>query len=353
MLKLQELESIPEGLLELEKVSDLHTVLPQPTLIHLKGEKQQALFVSVLLHANEDTGFFAIQTLLKRYQNKLLPRSLCIFFGNIEASKKGVRHLDGQPDYNRVWPGTDYPECEETRLMQDVVNSVSTRNLFASIDIHNNTGKNPHYGCVNKLEPNSLYLSSLFSRIVVFFETPKGVQTMAMSEFCPSVTLECGKPHLAHGVEHATDFVETVLHMETLEPHANHKPDIEIYHTVARVTIPESNSFAFSNDTNDSDSNTENNKTDDSNSDIIFAHNIDRINFTQLPANTVFGKIRPDSNARLIAWDDHEKDVTDDFFTIDGENLTLSKSLMPAMLTLDKKIVRQDCLCYLMENINV
>ncbi len=344
MLKLQELESIPEGLLELKKVSDLHKILEQPTLIHLKGEKQQPLFVSVLLHANEDTGFFAVQSLLKRYQNKPLPRSLSLFFGNIEASKEGLRHLNSQPDYNRVWPGTDHPECEETRLMQDVVNSMAKRNPFASIDIHNNTGKNPHYGCVNRLEPDFLYLSSLFSRIVVFFETPKGVQAMAMSEYCPAVTVECGKPHLSHGIEHATDFVETVLHLDEIKPHAGHQPDVEIYHTVARVTIPESNSFSFSNG--------ETTHADD-HSDIVFAHDIDRVNFTKLPANTVFGKIRPQSNARLIAWDDHERDVSDDYFSIEGENLTLSKSLMPAMLTLDKKIIRQDCLCYLMENINV
>ena len=344
MLKLQELENVPKGLLELKKVSDLHKILPQPTLIHLKGEKQQPLFVSVLLHANEDTGFFAIQALLKRYKNKPLPRSLSIFFGNIEASKKGVRHLNDQPDYNRVWPGSDHPDCEETRLMQDVVDSISALKPIASIDIHNNTGKNPHYGCINKLDSEFLHLASLFSRIVVFFETPKGVQSMAMSKFCPAVTLECGKPHLAHGVEHATDFVETVLHLETIKPHAAHKPDIEIYHTVARVTIPTANSFTFSHADNDSAS---------SNSDIIFAPDIDRINFTQLPANTVFGKIRPQSNARLIAWGDNERDVSDNYFTIDGDKLTLSKSLMPAMLTLDKKIVRQDCLCYLMENINV
>jgi len=347
MLKLQELNQIPKGLLELEKVSDLHSILPQPTIIHLTGERQQPLFISVLLHANEDTGFFAIQALLKRYQYKSLPRSLSIFFGNIEASKTGARHLDHQPDYNRVWPGGDHPECDETRLMQEVVDSMSALKPFASIDIHNNTGKNPHYGCINRLDDSFLHLASLFSRIVVFFETPKGVQSMAMSELCPAVTLECGKPHLAHGVEHATNFVETILHLESIEPHANHKPDVEIYHTVARVTIPEANSFSFA-----TGSEPEMN-SNSSAVDITFAPDIDRINFTKLAANTVLGKIRPKSDARLIAWNDLEKDVSDDFFFIEGEHIKLSKSLMPAMLTLDKKIVRQDCLCYLMENIHV
>jgi len=181
---------------------------------------------------------------------------------------------------------------------------------------------------------------------VVFFETPKGVQSMAMSELCPAVTLECGKPHLANGIEHATDFLETVLHLETLEPHANSKPDVDIYHTVARITIPKEHSFSFANGSSIDNKN-------DCENDIVFAEDIDKINFTQLPKNTVLGHIRPNSNANLIAWDDHEKDVTDDYFLVEGTELTLTKSLMPAMLTLDKKIIRQDCLCYLMGNINI
>lgn len=356
MLKLQELRNIPDGLLTLEKVSDLHEILPQPTLIHLKGTIKEPLFVSVLLHANEDTGFFAIQALLKRYQEKVLPRSLSIFFGNIEASKEGVRHLDNQPDYNRVWPGTDYPESEETQLMQAVTNSIAAKKPFASIDIHNNTGENPHYGCINQLTPQFLRLSSLFSRIVVFFETPKGIQTMAMSKLCPSITIECGKPHQADGIEHAIDFVETILHLKTLEHQTTHKLDINVFHTVARITIPKSNSFSFSNNSLNLKKNNSlknNQLIEDQNTDITFTADIDRTNFTELSANTVFAKIRPKSNARLIAWNDQEQDVSDHYFIIDGENLTLSKSVIPAMLTLDKKIVRQDCLCYLMENINV
>lgn len=340
-LKLQQINAIPEGFLEIENSTDLHKIFSQPTIIHLKGKIKEPLFISVLLHANEDTGLFAVQELLKRYQNKELPRSVSIFFGNMAAAKQGLRRLDGQPDYNRVWPGTELEDCPETQLMQGVVECISNLKPFASIDIHNNTGKNPHYGCINNLAETSLHLASLFSRIVVFFETPKGVQSMAMSKFCPAVTLECGKPHLANGIEHATDFLETILHLETLEPHTNSKLDVEIFHTVARVTIPKSTSFSFAN--GDSD-NTE--------SDITFSENIDQINFTQLPKNTVLGSVRANSNANLIAWNDHEKNVTDDYFSIDGTELRLSKSLMPAMLTLDKKIIRQDCLCYLMENIN-
>ena len=36
------------------------------------------------------------------------------------------------------------------------------RGVFASIDIHNNTGLNPHYGCVNQLDQHSLRHRSTF-----------------------------------------------------------------------------------------------------------------------------------------------------------------------------------------------
>lgn len=343
MLKLEELTHVPDELLAIENTTELHTIFKHPTLLHLEGENKNPLFISVLLHANEDTGFFAVQSLLKHYQDKPLPRSLSIFFGNIEAAKEGVRRLEGQPDYNRVWPGTDHPDCPETRLMQKVVDSIAKRKPFASIDIHNNTGKNPHYGCINNLKKTSIHLASLFSHIVVYFETPKGVQSMAMSKLCPAITIECGKPHLAHGIEHALDFVETVLHLDTLEPHAGHPDNVDIFHTVARVTVPDSVDFAFS----------ENEKSENP-PDIIFSENIDRINFSKLPQNTVLASIYSDVNEPLKAWDDNENDVTSAYFKIDTtengiKQLKLKRSLMPAMLTLDKQIVRQDCLCYLME----
>jgi len=358
MLKLEELTSIPDGLLTIERTTDLHTVFKQPTLLHLEGEIKQPLFISVLLHANEDTGFFAIQSLLKRYQDKPLPRSLSIFFGNIAAAKEGLRRLDGQPDYNRVWPGTDHPECDETRLMQKVVNSIAKRSPFASIDIHNNTGKNPHYGCINNVKETSLHLASLFSHIVVYFETPKGVQSMAMSQLCPAITIECGKPHLAQGVEHASDFIETVLHLDTLKPHVNNPPKVDIFHTVARVTVPDSISFAFAGNMNNKADNKKDTQQLKQEYDVLFSENIDQINFSKLPKDTVLATVKNGIEQPLKAWDDKEKDVSNDYFSLatneqGRRQLKLTRSLMPAMLTLDKKIVRQDCLCYLMEEYKI
>lgn len=343
MIKLNQINQIPQGLLELEDISKLHTILPRPTLLHIEGSDPRPLFVSVLLHANESTGFFAIQSLLKKYQQHPLPRSIMTFIGNIEASKAQVRRLDGQPDYNRVWPGGNCDGCAEADLMQQVIDTVSATNPFASIDIHNNTGKNPHYGCINKLENEFLHLASLFSRTVVFFESPKGVQSMAMAEHCPAITLECGKPDEPHGIEHARDYVDTVLHLESLSNKAITDHDVTVYHTVARVLVPESTKFDFKAEHEP--------KPESSDHDVCFETNFDKLNFSELAQGHVFGQVRTEDNppVHIQAIDDDDNIVTQEFFTVRDNKLTLNKVVMPAMITLDKKIIRQDCLCYLME----
>ncbi len=335
MLKLNQIHDLPEALLEIKNSTDIHTVFDQPTLLFVEGKHKHPLFVSILLHANEDTGFLAIQQLLRKYSqpHHQLPRSMIIFFGNIEASKKGLRRLKGQPDYNRVWPGGDHPECEETRLMQNVVDVVAQHKPFASIDIHNNTGKNPHYGCINRLEPRFFKLAALFSRTVVFFETPKGVQSMAMAEYCPSITLECGQPHQPHGIKHAADYVETVLHLDDLDSHPVESKDIDIYQTVARVIVPRETTFSFTRQ----------------DVDIHFHPELEKLNFSELSGETVFAETR--NNANLQALDEHEQDITDELFEVKNHQIILKKPLMPAMLTLDENIIRQDCLCYLMKRL--
>jgi succinylglutamate desuccinylase len=134
------------------------------------------LFVSVLLHGNETTGWQAVRQLLRCYRERELPRSLSLFIGNVRAARYGQRRLDGQPDYNRIWgPGS----TPEHAMAEAVLRQMRQRGVFASVDIHNNTGTNPHYACVNYLDPSTLHLATLFGRTVLYFRRPEGVQSMA------------------------------------------------------------------------------------------------------------------------------------------------------------------------------
>ena len=114
---------------------------------------------------------------MREYQTKKLPRSISIFIGNVKAAEKGLRRLDQQIDYNRVWPGTLHHYLAEAHMMQQVTDIMRDKNVWASIDIHNNTGKNPHYACINKLQTEFTTLAYMFSETLVYFTTPKGVQS--------------------------------------------------------------------------------------------------------------------------------------------------------------------------------
>ena len=59
-------DHIPDGLLKLES-NQLFQLLKRPTLIHLEGDRQPPLFVSILLHGNETTSWLAMRELLRKY----------------------------------------------------------------------------------------------------------------------------------------------------------------------------------------------------------------------------------------------------------------------------------------------
>ncbi len=334
--QLTQLEALPEGFLHASAVS-LHEIIPQPTLIHLSGREKKPLFISILLHGNEPTGFYAVQQMLKKQRDTILPRSMSIFIGNVAAAKAGVRRLEYQPDYNRVWPGTDQSPCNESEIMQQVLNEMRARDVFASIDIHNNTGINPHYACINKLDNQFTQLAHLFSRLVVYFIRPKGVQSAAFAEVCPAVTLECGKPGQKFGIEHAMAFLEGALHLTDIPKHVISANDIDLFHSVAQVKVSENIEFSF-------------NKLD---ADLLLEADLDRMNFTEIPASTILGRVRHRSQIPLVVKNEWGEECTSDYFRIDRNELIINKAVMPSMFTLDEEIIRQDCLGYLMERISV
>lgn len=349
------LNQLPDGF-ENCSTENLHTVLSGPTLIHLEGKHKEPLFVSVLLHGNEPTGLLALQLFLKKMKGKPLPRSLSLFVGNVDAAKENHRHLHKQPDYNRVWPyhsshQENEPDAEggtpEHAMMKHIVDVMREKNVFASIDVHNNTGLNPHYGCINKLDHHFFHLATLFSRTVVYFIRPKGVQSMAFADICPAVTVECGKPDQAYGATHAADFINSCLHLSNLPNHPVAAHDMVLFHTVATVTVPDHICFDFN------DTSSKNDATKEKSVDIFFPTNLDHLNFTELTTGTTLGYLNNDkTEIPLCVTDEHGKDATTHYLTLEAGELRSAREFMPSMFTLDKEVIRQDCLGYLMERMD-
>ncbi len=402
MVHLTQLDELPPALLT-ARACEVDDILPGPTLIHLAGRREQPLFVSILLHGNEDVGLLAIQQVLQEHQAQQLPRALSIFVGNVEAARHGVRRLDHQPDSNRVWPGSDTEGTAEHALMQSVVDEMRCRAVFASIDLHNNTGRNPHYGCVNRMDHKHLQLASLFSRTVVFFLRPHGVQSQAFATFCPAVTCECGKVGDATGVTRAAEFVRSCLHLSEIPDHELPEGDVHVFRTVATAKVRPNAAFGFSsaldgenNGTQDASpisrralapvgaQDVENKGTQDASSrsftfrvgmgagqdesnvdqdkrratlgsdqledyDLLLRGDIEELNFQELPVGCVVGQARSSQELPLQVWDQEGRDATHEYLEFLNGSIVLRRQVMPSMLTRLSSVIRQDCLGYFME----
>lgn len=332
---LVELDRLPPGLLACD-AGALGRYLDGPTLIHLSGQREPALFVSVLMHGNETVGWEAMRRLLLDFDvgggERSLPRSLALFVGNPRAAAAGMRHLPEQPDFNRVWPGSELSATPAHRIMQQVTARMAERGLFASVDLHNNTGTNPHYACVNVIDNRYLHLATLFSRTVVYFTRPRGVQSQAMAELCPAITVECGKVRDRLGVEHALELVDACLHLAEIPDTPVPMHDIDLFHTVAQMKVPEDIDFAFP----------------PAEAPLVLSPTLEHLNFRELPAGTAFARCGP-GQPPLDVRDEWGRDVTRRYFACEDGELRLKLPVMPSMLTCDAEVIRQDCLGYLLE----
>jgi len=335
-VKLTELDHLPFGLLDLPS-TELHKVLDGPTLIHLQGRNPQPLFVTVLQHGNEITGWEAVRHLLKsHYEFDQLPRSLSILIGNVDAAKHRLRRLDDQLDYNRCWPGGIHADSDIGKMFQQVTDRARSLSPIAAIDIHNNSGLNPHYAAINRIRPEFLRLASYFSSKVVYFTMPPGTQSLSFSRFCPSTTLECGQAGEVHGTDHSMGFLETCLHLSDIPNTPMSAEEVHLFHMVATVRVHEDALFGFGHVP----------------TDVVFRENLDVLNFQELPEGISLGSVNGGPLQPVVATDVDGIDVTKQYFRFDRGQIETVRGIMPSMLTLDRRVIQQDCLCYLMDRVH-
>ena len=333
------LYDMPNEFLEIAH-RDIKKVFSTPTLIYLKGDKSPALFVSILLHGNEFSGLMVMQEILEKYKTingYKLPRDLWIFVGNVDAAELGLRALDGQVDFNRAWPGTADPHTDTAKIIQKVIDTISKDTLFASVDLHNNTGQNPHYGCISIVNEENKYLCTLFNHIGMVFTSPKGVSTMAFDTICPAITLECSTPGNIPAKDKAFELIDDLMHMDHFPSKAVPKHDLQLVKNSATVKINKDVTFSFEDGVNSN-----------SDMDLTVVKNFDHHNFTLLEKNEVFAYTKVAKP--LIVTSPDGTDITNEIIQNINGTISLKQALMPAMITMDKNIVMQDCLCYLLED---
>lgn len=332
-MRLHYRDDLPQGFLDCA-AQDLWRLFDGPTLIRLPGRRAPPLFVSILLHGNEHSGLAAVQQVLRHRLPQGLPRSLMLLVGNVAAAREGVRRLDGQPDYNRVWPGAvDHAGSPEAGAMAEACAAVLRAGAFAAIDLHNNSGLNPHYSVVCELDPRNLTLATLLSRTAVWFRGLPGTQTTAFAGKLPAIAAECGQPGPPANAAAAARLVDGALELAEFPAHPVRRQDIDLYHSLAVVRVREGVEMSFAGEP----------------AELRFDPALDHLNFRELDAGAAFGETAHPMPLAVTAEDG--SDATDAFFANEAGVLRLRRAAMPAMLTRDARIVRQDCLCYLMERV--
>ncbi len=324
------LHGLPEGFFDIT-TANIRSLFPNPTLIQLDGEDPNFLFIAILLHGNEYSSLRIMQRLLAKYAEGL-PRSILLFVGNVRAAEANLRHLPDQVDYNRCWPGTLMEPCATSQMARRVIDIAQGLPLFAALDIHNNTGKNPHYACISDPNGQNQNLAASFNRIAMVYKQ-KGVCTRAFDGVCPAATLECGIPGDPAGIEHACRLVEELLTLAQIPDAIPAREKLHLVESHLNVHIPKHVSYEFDLEAD---------------VDLKFAQDIEARNFTLIDPQQAFAFTRIDRPLQILDADQH--DVTDEVLRVEQGKVYLNQTLMPAMITRDKLVIQQDCLCHLLQD---
>ncbi len=312
----------------------LHQVLPNPTLIHLRGLQPRPVFVSVLLHGNEDVGLLALQSVLAKYGNRPLPRALSIFVGNVEAARAGVRRLEDQPDYNRIWPNAE-PVTPHQRMAARVIEAMRAREVFLAIDLHNNSGRNPLYSCLSSTGAEHMRLARMFSPLAVLIQAPRSLGA-AFTRFCPTVCCECGEIGNAEGVAQAASLIERCLSDDFGDGTAHDDMQaLDIYQAFAMLKVTEGLTLSC----------------DGGAADLQLSPEIESLNFRALEPGHVIATTLSHPDVDPLRAYRLDGEAIAGMLVRKGADVCLSTQAIAAMFTRDLRAIRQDCLGYLMQRV--
>ena len=271
------------------------------------------MFVSTLLHGNETSGWDAVRELVRTTDDL----SMLLLIGNIQAAAKSVRHLPSEHDFNRVWRQSKWQRMLKETLAQ--------AKPWCGIDIHNNSGPNPHYSVVTNMSQESLSLAKLFSDILIFTEHTKDILSHAVSAYCPALTIEIGTVDDPMSSTRALEFLKLLNQMQCVPDHERN--ELDAFETLAIVKVEP--------------------KREEPNLRTFPRFHDDLVNrsFQTLRKGELFIECLPaDWQVRVTTASG--VDETPCFFNFEQDRVHLRREVVLSMFTPDPVLAMQDCVCY-------
>ena len=307
-------ERIDEQLLGIE-AHELHRYLSRATVFDLSQSAVRPFFVSTLLHGNETSGWNAT----RRFITDFPDASFVLFVGNVDAAAVQMRHLADEADFNRIW---------RQQPWSDAINQLLERfNPWCGVDIHNNSGPNPHYSVVTDHRASTLALAALFSKKVIFTDHTLDILAHAVSFHCPALTVETGTVDDPTSEQRAYDFLKRLNQLRRVpEPSVN---ELETYETVGIVKVEHENGSL------------ENFPR--------FDASLKQKSFSTLPAGSPFIDWLPAGWQVHVSDPAHDSDLTHDFLEFRDQSAFLKCDVVMSMFTNTPLLAIQDCVCYFLK----
>ncbi len=307
-------ERVDEQLLHVE-AHELHRYLKRATVFDLRQTAVRPFFVSTLLHGNETSGWDAVRRFISDYPDA----SIVLFLGNVDAAAEQMRHLPDEADFNRIWRQKPWRSAM-TQLLERF-------NPWCGIDIHNNSGPNPHYSVVTDKTASTLALAALFSNKVIFTDHTLDILAHTVSFHCPALTIETGTVDDPASEQRAYDFLVRLNHLRRVPE--MHYREMETYETVGIVKVEHENGSL------------ENFPR--------FDTSLKQKSFDTLPAGSPFIDCLPPGWKVNVSDPAHDRDLTHDFLEFHDKRAFLKRDVVMSMFTNTPLLAIQDCVCYFLK----
>ncbi|WP_144391927.1 hypothetical protein [Pleionea sediminis] len=310
--------------------------LDTSTIIEFKGQNSSEWRVlSVLIHGNEPSGFFAVFEFLK---NQLRPTvNLAIIISSVRAARHPPyfthRFVPGEFDLNRrfgVSLTSEKVHDGVTELATEIIHYIQSKSPSLIVDLHNTSGNGPEFAVSVSDDLSIKQLASVFTKTMVITHLVVG-SLMEQNFNCPIVTIECGGAQNSRSHKIAYQGLVDFAQMESMP--VLDEPIFETYYHPFRIEARSGVSLDYG-------------EYHNRDVDITLRQDIERFNFTEIEAGTELGWINRTLTDCIQAKSESGEDVVNSLFSVKDLKIIAKRPMKLFMATCRADIAVSDCLFY-------
>ncbi len=308
--------------------------LPGPVVIELEGTDKTAPWkaISVLVHGNEPSGFFAVYRYLKE---RHIPRSsVALIISSVRAARHAPlfshRMLTGEYDLNRRF-GMSQPQDVVSSLAAEIEQYLRSKPFEYVVDLHNTSGNGPAFSVATHKSTQVQKLASYFCESQVVTQLIVG-SLMEQNFNCPVVTIECGGSKQTEAHKLAYSGLINLLQSDNWQ---ERQASVSLFEHPTRLCVKRGCSLEYANQL-------------DPDCELTLIENIEQLNYSGLLKDQVVGWLNTPISQTLTAISEDGKEHVNDYFYQQGTELRAKQNLKVFMATPRKDIALADCLFYVL-----